>query len=199
MRGPIQIERNPVTRNIAVVGSGYMGGGIAQVLGLAGARVALTDVSAEVAQKNYDRLHRRIRDFVADGLFPEGATETLQANLWPATSLAEAVADADFIEECRARGHSRSSTTSWPDQRGRQAGRHHRIQHLDDLHRGDGQCRHQSGPLPGRALHQPVAVHPGRGDHPARRHPAARRRRSANSSMRPANRPPSSRTSPDSC
>ena len=89
-----------MTRNIAVVGSGYMGGGIAQVLGLAGARVALTDVSAEVAQKNYDRLIAESRDFVADGLFPEDATETLQANLWPAASLAEAVADADFIEEC---------------------------------------------------------------------------------------------------
>jgi 3-hydroxybutyryl-CoA dehydrogenase len=36
---------------------------------------------------------------VSDGLFPEGATETLQENLWPAASLAEAVADADFIEE----------------------------------------------------------------------------------------------------
>ena len=40
-------------RKIAVVGSGYMGGGIAQVLALGGARVALADVSAEVAQKNY--------------------------------------------------------------------------------------------------------------------------------------------------
>ena len=35
-------------RKIAVVGSGYMGGGIAQVLALGGARVALADVSAEV-------------------------------------------------------------------------------------------------------------------------------------------------------
>src|SRR6478672_3742060 len=34
------------TRNIAVVGSGYMGGGIAQVLALAGARVALARISA---------------------------------------------------------------------------------------------------------------------------------------------------------
>ena len=89
-----------MTRNIAVVGSGYMGGGIAQVLALAGARVALTDVSAEVAQKNYDRLIAESRDFVADGLFPADATETLQANLWAAASLEEAVAEAEFIEEC---------------------------------------------------------------------------------------------------
>lgn len=88
-----------MTRKVAVVGSGYMGGGIAQVLALAGARVALTDVSADVAEKNYHRLIAESRDFVADGLFPEGSTETLQANLWAAPSLAVAVADAEFIEE----------------------------------------------------------------------------------------------------
>ena len=49
-------------RNIAVVGSGYMGGGIAQVLALAGARVALADVSAEIAQSNYERLLKEIQN-----------------------------------------------------------------------------------------------------------------------------------------
>ena len=83
----------------AVVGSGYMGGGIAQVLALAGAKVALTDVNADVAQKNYERLIAESRDFVRDGLFPAGATDTLEANLWAAASLEEAVRDADFIEE----------------------------------------------------------------------------------------------------
>lgn len=88
-----------MTTHIAVIGSGYMGGGIAQVFGLAGARVALADVSAEVAEKNYHRLIAESKEFVADGLFPDDATATLEANLWPAASLAEAVADADFIEE----------------------------------------------------------------------------------------------------
>ena len=88
-----------MTRQIAVIGSGYMGGGIAQVFGLAGARVALADVSAEIAEKNYHRLIAESRDFVADGLFPEGATAILESNLWPAASLAEAVSNADFIEE----------------------------------------------------------------------------------------------------
>ena len=98
-----------MTNKIAVVGSGYMGGGIAQVLGLAGARVALTDVSAEVAQKNYDRLIAESRDFVADGLFPEGATETLQVNLWPADSSPRG-GRRGFHRRMRARGW-RSSTT----------------------------------------------------------------------------------------
>ena len=45
-----------MSKNIAVVGSGYMGGGIAQVLALAGARVALADVSENIAEKNHHRL-----------------------------------------------------------------------------------------------------------------------------------------------
>ncbi|GAB5896172.1 3-hydroxyacyl-CoA dehydrogenase family protein [Mycolicibacterium mageritense] len=76
-----------------------MGGGIAQVFGLAGARVALADVSAEIARDNYHRLIAESKEFVAEGLFPEGATETLETNLWPAASLAEAVSQADLIEE----------------------------------------------------------------------------------------------------
>ncbi len=84
---------------IAVVGSGYMGGGIAQVLALSGATVRIADISAEIAQSNYDRLITEAEQFVADGLFPEDAVERLRANLHPAQSIEEAVADAVFIEE----------------------------------------------------------------------------------------------------
>lgn len=83
----------------AMIGSGYMGGGIAQVLALGGARVALADVSAEIAQSNYERLLRESDEFIADGLFPEGATDILRRNLVPAASIEEAVAGASFIEE----------------------------------------------------------------------------------------------------
>jgi len=111
-----------MSKNIAVVGSGYMGGGIAQVLALAGARVALADVSENIAEKNHRRLIAESRDFVADGLFPEGATEILEKNLWAAPSLAAAVAEADFIVEAvpevLAIKHdilSQISTTARPD------------------------------------------------------------------------------------
>ncbi|WP_457948505.1 3-hydroxyacyl-CoA dehydrogenase family protein [Pseudarthrobacter sp. alpha12b] len=87
------------TRTIAVVGSGYMGGGIAQVLALAGARVALADVSAEIAQSNYERLLKESDEFVAAGLFPANATDLLKENLWAAKDIEEAVADAEYIEE----------------------------------------------------------------------------------------------------
>ena len=87
------------TPTIAVVGSGYMGGGIAQVLALAGAQVAIADISEEIARKNFDRLVEEAGQFVADGLFPDDAVDRIRANVSPAASIEDAVADVDFIEE----------------------------------------------------------------------------------------------------
>ncbi|WP_166979820.1 3-hydroxyacyl-CoA dehydrogenase family protein [Paramicrobacterium fandaimingii] len=87
------------TRTIAVVGSGYMGGGIAQVLALSGTRVRIADISEEIATKNYSRLIDEAKQFVADDLFPSDAVERIEANLEVAASIEDAVADADFIEE----------------------------------------------------------------------------------------------------
>lgn len=87
------------TPTYAVVGSGYMGGGIAQVLALSGAQVVLADVSEEVARANYERLLKESDDFVRDELFPAGATALLEKNLRPAPSIEEAVENAVFIEE----------------------------------------------------------------------------------------------------
>lgn len=83
----------------AVVGSGYMGGGIAQMLALSGAQVRIADVSAEVAARNADRLREEARRFEADGLFPEGAADLIAANVVPSPSIEDAVADVSFIEE----------------------------------------------------------------------------------------------------
>ncbi|MGO1561165.1 MAG: 3-hydroxyacyl-CoA dehydrogenase family protein [Actinomycetaceae bacterium] len=86
-------------RTAAVVGSGYMGGGIAQCLALAGVDVALADVSAEVATANYERLVAEAEAFEEQGLFPAGATATIRERLTPATSIEEAVAGAEYIQE----------------------------------------------------------------------------------------------------
>jgi 3-hydroxybutyryl-CoA dehydrogenase len=84
---------------IAVVGSGYMGGGIAQVLALAGATVRIADISEEIARTNFDRLVEEATQFVADGLFPADAVERIRANVVPSASIEDAVADVGFIEE----------------------------------------------------------------------------------------------------
>lgn len=86
-------------RTVAIVGSGYMGGGIAQVLALSGLTVQIADISEEIATKNYERLLEEAAQFVADGLFPTDAVERIRANVSPAASIEAAVADADFIEE----------------------------------------------------------------------------------------------------
>ncbi|HXH33071.1 MAG TPA: 3-hydroxyacyl-CoA dehydrogenase family protein [Plantibacter sp.] len=87
------------SHTIAVVGSGYMGGGIAQVLALAGHSVRIADISEEIARNNFDRLIAEAEQFVVDGLFPADAVERIRTNLSPAASIEAAVAGADFIEE----------------------------------------------------------------------------------------------------
>jgi len=83
----------------AVVGSGYMGGGIAQMLALHGYQVALGDVNSETAERARARLVEQARGFEARGLFPQGSAKVVEANLTAAGSIEEAVAAADFITE----------------------------------------------------------------------------------------------------
>jgi len=88
-----QIER------VAVVGAGYMGGGIAQVLALAGLHVTIVDAEPSLTRRHLERLWREAEDFEARGLFDPGSAERVRANLHPADSLSQAVAEADLVEE----------------------------------------------------------------------------------------------------
>ena len=92
-------SEQPALRTVAVVGSGYMGGGIAQSLALAGATVRIADVSEKIAVTNRERLLAEAAQFAAEGLFPADAVERIGANVAAAASIEEAVAGADFIEE----------------------------------------------------------------------------------------------------
>ena len=83
----------------AVIGAGYMGGGIAQSLAAAGIVVTLADVSAEATANALTRLLREAAEFEAQGLFPAGSTDKITANLRTADSIEDAVRDVDFIEE----------------------------------------------------------------------------------------------------
>jgi len=86
-------------RTVAVIGSGYMGGGIAQVLALSGASVRLADISEEIAAKNLARVIAEATQFESEGLFPEGAAATIERNISAAASIEEAVVGVDFVEE----------------------------------------------------------------------------------------------------
>lgn len=84
---------------IAVVGSGYMGGGIAVVFALGGFDVILADADAETARRSQARLVDETRDFESRGLLAEGSTRTLEERLTHAESIAHAVHGADYITE----------------------------------------------------------------------------------------------------
>lgn len=86
-------------RSAAVIGAGYMGGGIAQSMAAAGMKVVLADISPEATRKALNRLLGEARDFEDQGLVPAGSYDRIMTNLSTAPSIEEAVRDADFIEE----------------------------------------------------------------------------------------------------
>ena len=87
-------------RSVAVIGAGYMGGGIAQSFALAGLPVTIAAVDAGATAAAYERLIRETKVFEAAGLYDAGATDVVVANLRTADSIEEAVADVDYVEEC---------------------------------------------------------------------------------------------------
>ncbi|MCK2034597.1 3-hydroxyacyl-CoA dehydrogenase family protein [Microbacterium sp. SSW1-49] len=88
-----------MTEQVAVVGSGYMGGGIAQVIALSGRQVVLADVTAEQAAQSRERIIRKAQDFEARELLPLGAATRIAEGVVAAASIEEAVAAADIVEE----------------------------------------------------------------------------------------------------
>ena len=84
---------------VAVIGAGYMGGGIAQVLALAGFEVVIADLDQERTEAHLRRLRTEAEEFEQAGLFEPGSADLVRTNLSAAATLAEAVADADLIEE----------------------------------------------------------------------------------------------------
>lgn len=88
-----------MSERVAVIGSGYMGGGIAQVVALSGRDVVLADVSAEQAARSHERIVKEAEKFESDGLFPSGAGEIVAQRVSSAASIEDAAAGADVIEE----------------------------------------------------------------------------------------------------
>ncbi|WP_099040324.1 3-hydroxyacyl-CoA dehydrogenase family protein [Mycobacterium neglectum] len=84
---------------VTVVGAGYMGGGIAQVLALNGFEVQIADVSVEATHEALKRLEREAGEFEEQGLFDPGSAQTIMSNLTAGDSLDDAVSDVDFVME----------------------------------------------------------------------------------------------------
>jgi 3-hydroxybutyryl-CoA dehydrogenase len=78
-------------QNIAVIGAGLMGHGIAQVFAAAGHRVSIHDSSADSLAAVDARIRKNLRDL--------GSDESAAALVTPISNLADAVRDADFVVE----------------------------------------------------------------------------------------------------
>ncbi len=86
-------------QTVAVVGAGYMGGGIAQSLAQSGFDVVIADASPETTAAQLARIVGEAEQFEQQGLFAAGSAELVRRNLRAAQSIEDAVADVDFVEE----------------------------------------------------------------------------------------------------
>ncbi|MBC7463887.1 MAG: 3-hydroxyacyl-CoA dehydrogenase family protein [Actinobacteria bacterium] len=84
---------------IAIVGAGYMGGGMAQVFALNGHPVSIFDLDTETTKMSFDRLIIESRSFEELGLFAPGSAEIISRNLSCGKNIEEVVAGADYIAE----------------------------------------------------------------------------------------------------
>lgn len=86
-----------VTR-VAVVGSGYMGGGIAQTLALAGAAVTVLDRDPQLAAENLERLRTSAVAAEQSGLLPSGSGALVRERIRAGGALDE-LRDAELVME----------------------------------------------------------------------------------------------------
>ena len=86
-------------KNIAVIGSGTMGNGIAHVFAQNNFPVALVDVSAEALAKAINTISKNLDRIIAKGNLTEEEKESTLANLQTFTHLPDGVQDADLVVE----------------------------------------------------------------------------------------------------
>jgi 3-hydroxybutyryl-CoA dehydrogenase len=85
-------------RELAVIGAGLMGGGIAQVAAVAGWNVTLRDVTDEALTRGLDAIRASLGKFVEKGRLEAGAAEAAVERITTTTEL-EAVAGAAIVVE----------------------------------------------------------------------------------------------------
>ena len=86
-------------KNIAVIGAGTMGNGIAHVFALHGYQVNLIDVSESALERGLATIRKNLVRMSEKGLIPQTAIEQTLANLRTGTSISEGVANADLVVE----------------------------------------------------------------------------------------------------
>jgi 3-hydroxybutyryl-CoA dehydrogenase len=86
-------------KNIAVIGSGTMGNGIAHVFAQHGYTVSLIDISAEALKKAMATIDKNLGRQVEKGILSEEGKKKALANLTTTTFMTEGVRDAELVVE----------------------------------------------------------------------------------------------------
>jgi 3-hydroxybutyryl-CoA dehydrogenase len=86
-------------QKIAIIGSGVMGHGIAQVYALAGFDVFLYDLKQELLIKAIDSIEKSMSQLIAENALTEGEKQAALERISLTTDLQAAVAQADVITE----------------------------------------------------------------------------------------------------
>lgn len=86
-------------QNVAVLGAGTMGAGIAQVCAQAGSTVVLCDISDEFVSKGMQRIAAFLQKGVDKGKTTEEQRDQTLARISPSTDRAAACADVDLVVE----------------------------------------------------------------------------------------------------
>lgn len=86
-------------KNIAVIGSGTMGNGIAHIFAQSDFRVSLIDVSEEALKKATQTIEKNLGRQVEKGTITEDVKKKALANLSTTTFMKEGVADAELVIE----------------------------------------------------------------------------------------------------
>jgi len=94
----IELSEREVTQ-VAVIGAGTMGHGIAQILAMAGFGVAMTDVSAELMQKGFERIKWSLEKFVEKRTIRKEDMEATLSRIRLAEGHADTVSNIDFAIE----------------------------------------------------------------------------------------------------
>ncbi|MFN0243341.1 MAG: 3-hydroxyacyl-CoA dehydrogenase family protein, partial [Planctomycetota bacterium] len=90
--------RKPFFDDVAVIGAGTMGNGIAQVFAQAGFSVRLQDVSPAALERATRTIDKSLAKFVEKGKLDASARDETLARLSTATAL-DALGDADYVVE----------------------------------------------------------------------------------------------------
>ena len=88
---------NTEFENVAVIGAGTMGAGIAQICAMAGSRVVMQDVNQEVLDRGMDRIRAFLGKGVEKGRVTEAEERSALGRIEAVLDLETATGGADLV------------------------------------------------------------------------------------------------------